>query len=86
MQSEHLADPNKKSGSLPRSFQVNLENKSRWSDRPVTIASDRPAPIDLQTETLDLYLRTRSKRSDDQSSMFSQMPDAEFQSANGMAG
>jgi hypothetical protein len=86
MQSEHLADPNKKSGSLPRSFQVNLENKSRWSDRPVTIASDRPAPIDLQTETLDLYLRTRSKRSEDQSSMFSQMPDAEFQSTNGMAG
>ena len=85
MQSEHLADPAKKSGSLPRSFHVSLMdlnnnnnktpeiklislsnqtpvegaggNKSRWTDRPVTIASDRPAPIDA----LELYLRSQQE-------------------------
>lgn len=81
MQSEHLADPDKKSGSLPRSFHVSLDpiavvtepkpilhcpiqtpmdgtsNKSRWTDRPVTIASDRPAPIDA----LEMYLRSQQE-------------------------
>ncbi len=32
-------------------------NKSRWTDRPVTIASDRPAPIDA----LELYLRSQQE-------------------------
>ena len=61
---------------------MNAENKSRWSDRPVTIASDRPAAIDLQTETLDLYLRSRSNRSDSQPSIFDRT-NAECQSVNG---
>ena len=37
------------------------EGKSRWMDRPVTIASDRPAPIDLQTDSLELYLRSQQE-------------------------
>lgn len=31
-------------------------------DRPVTIASDRPAPIDLQTDALELYIRSQQEQ------------------------
>ena len=31
-------------------------------DRPVTIASDRPAPIDLQTDALELYIRSQTEQ------------------------
>lgn len=71
LQSEHLAEPGKKSGSLPRSFQTPPDLKSRWMDRPITIASDRPAPIDLQTDALELYIRSQQERPSDQTDQHS---------------
>jgi hypothetical protein len=40
-------------------------------DRPVTIASDRPAPIDLQTDALELYIRSQTERPSDQTDQHS---------------
>lgn len=75
-QCEHLATPNKKSGSLPRSFQLShevhappLESSSKGgsfrsrlltrdgrssSDRPFTIASDKPPEINF--EDIERYI------------------------------
>ncbi|KAJ9587736.1 hypothetical protein L9F63_018844, partial [Diploptera punctata] len=54
-QGEHLATPNKKSGSLPRSFQLNHEiHTSRDSNRPFTIASDKPPEINF--EDIERYI------------------------------
>ena len=47
----------------------------------MTIASDRPAAIDLQTETLDLYMRSRSSHSGSQPSIFDRT-NADYQSTN----
>jgi len=57
-QEEHLATPNNKSGSLPRSFQVGVAASSTPIDykarnlngkeqRPFTIASDKPSAADM---------------------------------------
>ncbi|PSN53565.1 hypothetical protein C0J52_09180 [Blattella germanica] len=75
-QGEHLATPNKKSGSLPRSFQLNHEIRTEsresspkggsfrsrlfsrdgrsCSDRPFTIASDKPPEINF--EDIERYI------------------------------
>uniref|UniRef100_A0A1B6BYK0 DH domain-containing protein n=1 Tax=Clastoptera arizonana TaxID=38151 RepID=A0A1B6BYK0_9HEMI len=56
-QHQHLAtQPTKKSGSLPRSFQLN--HAPEWpkmcSERPITIASDKPQELNL--EDMERYM------------------------------
>lgn len=97
-QDEHLATPNNKSGSLPRSFQVGqhsmpnpplspltsfspsnkaakdkingkqagasacptfksrLVRDGKYSDRPFTIASDKPSPSDISYDEMEQYM------------------------------
>lgn len=68
-QRQHLATPQKKADSLPRTFQINAEDEWR-NTRPKTIASDKPSRMnghnqlyetDEDAMTVDCFLPSKKK-------------------------